>query len=330
MEALQRLARESLKTRPATPTLPAPVQSSTSIATPAARTPTHVPVAAPMPPLIMAAQNAGDAPYDHFEGAAGHDPSDLIGDPLPENETHVPAPLPMGRAAQDLELWRRWQQNPGDHTLAPLMKQIHPVVQNEVNKWKGVLAEPLLYGRAQVLARKSLDTYDPNRGTQLATHVINGLRKLSRITYSNQNVARLSENKTLKFNTFRQARDRLDDALGRPASVDELADELCWTPAAVAQFRIQTSHQELLEGGGHGDPEAVPSDQRAGDDYLIDFIHHDLPTQQKVIFEHLTGYGGATRLTPAQLAKKLSMSGAQLAYQRRLITDRVSKAQESR
>jgi DNA-directed RNA polymerase specialized sigma subunit len=278
---------------------------------------------------VLAGRDAGTA-EDYFDGVAGTDPAGLVGDPLPENEVPPVAPLPLGRAAQDLELWHRWRRDPGDHTLAPLMKQIHPVVQNEVNRWRGVLAEPLLYGRAQVLARKSLDTYDPNRGTQLATHVTNGLRKLSRLTYTNQNVARLSENKTLKFNTFRQARERLEDALGRPATVDELADELCWTPSAVTQFRAQTSRQELLEGGGHGDPEAVPSEQRSADDYLVDFVHHDLPQQQKVIFEHLTGYGGAPKLTPAQVAKRLGLSSAQLAYQKRLITDRVRRAQEGR
>lgn len=227
-------------------------------------------------------------------------------------------------------MWRRWRADPGDHTLRPLLRQIHPIIQSEANKWRGVLADPLLYARGQVLARKALDTFDDKRGVQLSTHVTNNLRKLSRLTYSNQNVARLSENKTLQFNTFRMARDRLEDALGRSASVDELADELCWTPLRVAQFRTQTSRQELLEGGGHGDPEAVPSDQKSSDDFLVDFVHHDLPQQQKVIFEHLTGYGGAQKLPPAQVAAKLGLSSAQLAYQKRLITERVRAAQDGR
>lgn len=218
------------------------------------------------------------------------------------------------RGEQDLVLWRKWKNTRADADLSKLIDQMTPLIIREVNKWSGSLARPLLEAEGKRLAVEAFQDYDPNRGAGLGTHVATRLQKMSRLSYSNQNVARLPENKMLMFHSYNVAHSKLQDELGRPPTADELTDELGWSMKHLTKFRQQIAHQELLESGGtegEGAGDLAEADEQ---DHLVDFIHHDLPPQQKAIFEHLTGYGGTKRLSNQDIQKKLGLTQGQYSY----------------
>jgi len=228
----------------------------------------------------------------------------------------------QGRGERDRVLWEQWKRNPTDTNASALLQQVNPLIQREAIKWAGTLARPLLETEGKRLAMLAFQSYDPNRGTALGTHVVNQLQKMSRLSYANQNVARLPENKMLQFHAYHLGHAELQDTFGRPPTTDEMADRLGWSTRQIELFRKQTGHQELLESGG---TENVTKSLAMADDadHLVDFIHHDLPPQQKTIFEHLTGYRGAEQLNNQQIQKKLNITQGQYSYQKRKLLDTV-------
>jgi DNA-directed RNA polymerase specialized sigma subunit len=239
-----------------------------------------------------------------------------------ERVAQLASSIAQNRGEQDRVLWEQWKKNPTDAHASALLLQVNPLIQREANKWSGTLARPLLETEGKRLAMQAFQNYDPTRGAALGTHVVNQLQKMSRLSYANQNVARLPENKMLQFHAYHLAHSELQDALGRPPATDELADHLGWSMRQIEQFRKQTGHQELIESGG---VENVSGSLAVADDsdHLVDFIHHDLPPVQKSIFEHLTGYRGAETLNNTQIQKKLNLTQGQYSYLKRKLLDSV-------
>jgi DNA-directed RNA polymerase specialized sigma subunit len=226
------------------------------------------------------------------------------------------------RQDQDLALWRKWKQSPTDANASALLKAMDPLIQREVNKWSGSLARPLLETEGKRIAMGAFHDYDPNRGAALGTHVVNQLQKMSRLSYSNQNVARLPENKMLQFHAHTMADTELRDRLGRSPTADELSDHLGWSNRHLSKFRQEIGHQELLESGGtEGSSAGTFTAEET--DHTLDFIHHDLAPRQRAIFEHLTGYGGTEILTNQQIQKKLKITQGQYSYDKKKLIDHV-------
>jgi DNA-directed RNA polymerase specialized sigma subunit len=233
--------------------------------------------------------------------------------PIPER---VAAPATMEtptRGEQDLALWRRWKTDPTDEHASALLRQVNPLIQREASKWAGTLARPLLETEGKRLAMQAFHNFDPTRGAQLGTHVVNQLLKLSRLSYGNQNVARLPENKMLLYHAYHLGHEKLQDELGRAPTTDELADHLGWSIGHLEAFRKDIGRKELLESGGtEGSEAGLHADDSS--DHLVDFIHHDLPPAQKGIFEHLTGYRGAEILSNQDIQRKLGLTQGQYSY----------------
>lgn len=222
---------------------------------------------------------------------------------------------------RDMAAWREWKRNPNDYNLQQLLQQLNPVIQNEVNRWTGTLARPALELEAKRLAVEAFNSYQPSRGAALSTHVTNRLKKLSRLNYTHQNIARIPEYQSLKFRTFENSMNTLTDNLGREPTIAELADDLRWSTPAVKRFQ-KNIRREFVESGD------LPShfDQGETQDGVLDYVYYDLnPIQQKIL-EHTTGYGGAKTLSNPQLRRKLKLSQGQLSYQKRLLTNRIERA----
>lgn len=230
-----------------------------------------------------------------------------------------------GRQQSDMDAWQAWKKTPTDTHASALLQQVSPLIHKEVNKWAGTLARPLLETEGKRLAMQAFHSYDPNKGAALGTHVVNQLQRMSRLSYANQNVARLPENKMLLFHGYHVAHGELSDALGRAPHTDEIADRLGWPVHKVEEYRKSIGRKELLESGGlfeTGDAGLYDADKQ---EHVVDFIHHGLPAHQKTIFEHLTGYSGAEQLSNTQIQKKLNMTQGQYSYAKAKLIEHVEK-----
>lgn len=227
-------------------------------------------------------------------------------------------------------MWHAWRRDRSDASASALLAQVSPLISREASKWDQTLARPLLETEGKRLAMQAFASYDPDKGAALGTHVVNQLQRMSRLAYSNQNVARLPENKMLWFHAFHKGHARLADELGRAPSSDELADELGWSIPRVEEYRTSIGRRELLESGGPGDAGAAGLHDADKQDHLVDFIHHGLPPAQKLMFEHLTGYAGAERLSNHEIQKKLSLTQGQYSYLKEKLVTHVSDVQKGR
>lgn len=233
------------------------------------------------------------------------------------------------RGEQDLALWKVWKKDPSDTNASALLKQVQPLIMREAGKWSGTLAKPLLEVEGKRLAMDAFHTYDPKMGAALGTHTVNSLMRMSRLAYSNQNVARLPENKHLLYHTYHTGHEALKDELGRAPTVDELADRLGWSVNHLTDFRKSIGRAEMLESGGTSESEGglYESD---GQDNIVDFIHHDLPPPQKLLFEHITGYGGAEILSNQELQKKMKLTQGQFSYLKAKVISHVEDVMSKR
>lgn len=228
------------------------------------------------------------------------------------------------RQQEDYELWEEWRKSKDPQVLTSLLDRLNPLIHREVVKWGSAVPRVALESKARGLTVQALDTYDPNKGAAIGTHVASRLRKLSRFVYPYQNVARLPENKQLLYNTFTVAKNKVFDTVGREATTDELVDELGWTPKKVADFQKSFERRELVESEG-----AFSDDDPMGDN-LVDFYYHGLSPMDKSLFEDVTGYGGKSILNNAQIMKKHNLTQGQLSYQKRKLIDSIKGIQDGR
>jgi hypothetical protein len=220
---------------------------------------------------------------------------------------------------KDLELWKRWKKTKSPGDLQLLLNQMQGILMREVGKWAPSMSRSYLEGEAKRLAVEAFETYDPSKGAALSTYVASRLPKLSRVVYSTQNAARLSETKNLLFHSYHTASNDLRDRFGREPNNDELSDHLGWSPKKLETFQRQSQRKEFVESEDH--PESADAE-----DHLTDFIYHDLTPLQKSIFEYSTGYQGKPVLAGAAIMKKLGITQGQLSYQKTLIVNAVERA----
>ncbi len=220
---------------------------------------------------------------------------------------------------KDIELWQKWKrsQNPADLQL--LLNQMEPIIAREVNRWQNSMSRSLLESEGKRLAVEAFKSYDPAQGTALSTYVASRLPKLSRLTYSHMNAARMSETQAMLFHTYNSALGELRDTHGREPAHDELADHLGWSPKKLTDFKRQAGRKEFVESEEH------PEDD-SSEDHLVDFIYHDLAPQQKKIFEYTTGYGGGKKKSGKEIMDELKLTQGQLSYQKNLIIKAVEQA----
>lgn len=222
--------------------------------------------------------------------------------------------------SKDLELWKQWKKTQSSLDLQKLLDQMSPIVNREVNKWAPSMSRSLLEAEGKRLAVEAFKQYDPNRGVALSTFVASRLPKLSRLVYGTQNAARVSETKALGYNAYYVAHTELKDKHGREPSVVELSDHLAWSPKKVEQFQRQALRKEFVESEEH------PDMGEDADDYLVDFIYHDLTPLQQKIFEYTSGYRGSPLLSGKEIMTKLGITQGQLSYQKNLLVQHIEKA----
>jgi hypothetical protein len=221
------------------------------------------------------------------------------------------------RSDRDMELYTAYKANPNKNTLNPLLKQFDGTINKAVNKWGGGNVAPMVLKiKAKGIVKDAINNFDPSK-SQLNTHVTNHLKGLSRPVYETQ-VARMPESRTYKTGTFLARQDELTNTLGRIPTVSELSEDLKWSQKEVGRFR-----EELRAQYSTSKPTPPGFENFNSDMAELDFIYHDLNDQDKVVFEHTTGYGGAPILSGAGLTRKSKLTQGQISHSKRRIRNKV-------
>jgi len=206
---------------------------------------------------------------------------------------------------KDEELVKDWQVNKNPQSFVALHTRFRPIVNKVVSKYKnGGLPEATLRMSADAQLVTAFDTYSPDHGTAVSTHVWNHMQKVQRPAMEALTSGRIPEHRNVQLATFKIARDNLEDRLGREASVEEIADELGRDQTSVARMLHELGGETSSSGAGfdfYGNSTVLEHKDRA----LSDYLYYELSGPDKVIFEHTFGYGGKPILQNKEIAEKL-------------------------
>lgn len=228
-------------------------------------------------------------------------------------------------ATTDYKYWEQWNKTKDDKDLSVLLKQVNPLIQYSVFQQKGSLPTPIIEAEAKLQAVNAFKTYDPSKGTKLSTHLTNYLKKVSRLNYQYQEIYKVPEARRIKYQTFTTAKDELTQKYGRPPTVLELAEKLNWSNAEVSRF-LSESKQELSDSQPLSNDTKFYGDN--SDSTMLAYIYNDLPTKDKLLFEHTTGYGGKPILDNNELAKRLEMTPGQISYAKKKLVNKIVDVRE--
>lgn len=230
------------------------------------------------------------------------------------------------REQKDLDAWEEWNaKNRDPNAVRPLLKRFKPLIMKRANVYAGknpnVPAEAV---RAEFMghAMKAFETYDPNRGAALKTHVYNQMRKGQRfISQYAGGFGRMPEDRFYRVQEFRNARENLADQLGREPSALELADELKWPIKQVTQMELEDRKEVPMSHLAKDMTSIKPSHSAE----VIRLIQYDLTPQERLVMEHLLGINGKLKLRPGQIALQLNISPSKVSRIRATIANKVKQ-----
>jgi len=219
------------------------------------------------------------------------------------------------RSDNDLELWRQWDlSGRKPDALEPLLDKFEPLIQSQYRRYAGRVNIPDSAIRADLENRffDAVGTYNPKKGTQLSTHVSWHLKGVHGFVTQNQNLGRIPENQAAKIRELTTATAQLQDAMGRVPDDVALASKMHWSPTQVRKLR--RSLRRDLQTTGFAVPVGVYAPSRW--EAIKSMLPAELSKEQKFVFQHTTGAGGAPILQAQEIAKRLGISNAGVSRHR--------------
>ena len=226
---------------------------------------------------------------------------------------------------REIQLWQQWKDGGMQpQHLKPLMQSFKPLVAHRANIWAGKVRDvPASAIRAEFNNQfvQALQTYDPNRGTALGTHITHTLKKAQRFVTTYQNPARIPENRIYRIQELKDATQRLDEEFGRPPTQLEIADHLKWSPRQVEFLQKEVRVSRPTGQFEHDPMTFTPSRQQE----VLRLLPYELTSEEKQVFEYLHGVGGKPRLEPGQIAQRLNMSAPKVSRLKKTIAEKYDK-----
>jgi len=210
----------------------------------------------------------------------------------------------MNNSQQDLQLWQDYKQGK-QGAKWKLLDNFRGIITQTARQQSNVRPYSVVEAELKELALKAFDSYDPNRGVKLLTHLTNNFKKLSRENINNQHAIRVPENVHFQFKPLVEANAFLSDSLGREPTHQEIADYTGWSlPKVVdASSRLR---KELVESKQTFDPKVYGLDAERQGMY---YAYQSLDPVGRFIMEHSMGYNGGKEMPESLIQKKLKLTG---------------------
>lgn len=194
------------------------------------------------------------------------------------------------------------------------------LIELEASKHAKFIPLSAVLVEAYKLAGQAAEKYDPTTGVKFSTYLTNALQKLSRMSTQYGGIVRVPENKQFKINRMNQMELDLTSQLGRPPSIEELADSL---GTSVGQVHTLLSDRKKEVNISNLSYTPVFSDSTI--DEWVHFVYHDLAPKDKLILEHRIGFGGKPILDNNTIAKKLGLSPSTVSQRVKIISDKIAQ-----
>ena len=211
-----------------------------------------------------------------------------------------------------------WSVAKDQPTKDALMGYLKPTISSAVSAYGG--GDDSLKVRSNIIADQAIRSWDPTKGT-LKTHVFNHLKGLQRYRTRRQYAVHAPERKRL--DSFKVSRFEKDfrSKHDRDPSDQEIGDGVHLSLKRIQESRI---NPEVSSSQGTSDKGDLMAGQgRTYEDIWKDYVYHDLNTQNKRIFEWVTGHNGKKKLSKMDIANKLRISPAAVSQRINTIQKRL-------
>jgi DNA-directed RNA polymerase specialized sigma subunit len=201
-----------------------------------------------------------------------------------------------------------------------LLKDNKKLIDLEAARYASNLPLITVQIEAHRLAREAAKTYNPHSGFKFSTHLVNSLKKLSRLSTQYGSVLRVPENTQFGVNKIQKIEKDLEHTLGRSPTLEELAHNSGFSMKTVEKMlrtrKNTTGMSSLFE---------APALFHSQNDEWVHFVYHDLSDTDKLIFEHMTGFGNKPVLNNKAISTKLNLSTSTLNNRIKLINTTLAK-----
>lgn len=225
------------------------------------------------------------------------------------------------RKQQEVEIWRTWKQTQDPTKLTELYGSLAPVIRKITLNYQGNLPPAFIEGEVKKQALKAFETYDPAKGTALATHVTNQSQKVLREIYKFQNPTRLAEESHIKVPAFQNVHANLTEQYGRPPTHLELAR--AFNTSVAEARRLQTGMRRDL-GAIEGGMKWTPTMERREDE-ILDLLYYNLTSQEQQVLEYVYGRNGKPKLAAKDIALRMGVTPARVSQIKSRIADEMNK-----
>lgn len=211
--------------------------------------------------------------------------------------------------ASDLDTkYGQWSMLRNDTAASELLAAAAPVIDSSLRAYGGREGDSLRT-QAKIMAMRAFKTYDPSKGAQLNTYLMQSLKSLNREAKKRSGVIKLPEKVMIDQNALNTAQSSFTAEHGREPSVGELADRTGLSHKRIE--RIRSLGREVPEASLVSE-EGDSLFSRKSDPQKIwfDYVYKDLDPISQKICDWSTGYGGTETLQKQEIARRLGMTPA--------------------
>jgi len=212
-----------------------------------------------------------------------------------------------------LDIYQKYVEKRDPESLGVLIQALEPVLHKGINTFGYGI--PTLYGRAKLLAKNAIETYDPMKAP-LESHIMLHLQRLQRYAPRTGNVVDVSEGQRMLGREIINAERELSDKYKRPPSDQELADYLGINVRKIN--RARAAFGAVPESAFEGNVETAPIEQidisSPTKQLWTEAVYQELSPIQQYIAERRLGLFGHKVESVEEIAKKLNVSPATVSY----------------
>jgi len=218
----------------------------------------------------------------------------------------------------ELDLWKQWRKTKDPEVLQHLIKSMDPIILGRAAQFRTApIPQSAIEAEARKQAVSAFETFNPDRGAQLGTHVNNYLRKVYRYVTTYQNIGRVPESRVAKIDLFQKTKQYMSESKGREPSAVELADELKWSKREVGRMELELRKDLGLEAS-FGD---MGFNELSSSADLLNYGYYELTPEEQNVLDYTLGKHGKPALKMSDIATRMGKTVRQVG----LIKNRVIK-----
>lgn len=235
------------------------------------------------------------------------------------------------KLAEEMNLFHQWKQNPNKPNLGKLLKHFEPELNKRVSLFRAPAVDVAAFkADLKKNAIVAFETFDPDRGASLRTHLTNRLKRSQRFNAKHQNVAFIPEEKSALITPIQKARDFLYQEEGAEPSHAAIATYLNDNPGLVRNKRVsgQVTPQlvktvydyQIADIAGSSFESDPYSKAMSSEVETMGLLRGALKPDEQNVYDYLLGKNGKPKIeSTGELAKRLGKSASQISRIRKRI-----------